>query len=309
MGLSGGKLDAFIQDGRPDWEAIDFEVHRSRCGYNLYTLQPPRCPECGLEFEWSVVLDASARRSDFLFEHHWRSRPIRSWALTVWRALRPIRFWRNVSIHDRIHAGPLWFLLFSAVVVFLVLFHGLAGLGWVTGLGLQRLAWRFGLMTSYQIDKYVAVFGAVAAVPLSFVPYYLLVSGGATVTVFLAALTLLCSLRQTLGRCRVRTIQVLRVVGYSATPVCAVWAVVSLSLITIQALYAGSTSPPFRVALGVAYPVVAAGVLAAYLVVGLKRYLHLPRATLLGITAAGVAFLFVYTVAIFVNVTMTIGWR
>ena len=117
-------------------------------------------------------------------------------------------------------------------------------------------------MTSWRMDLYVATFEAVARAPLISLPY-LLIFGGGMVGVFLAALALLCSLRQTLGRCRVRTVQVLRVVGYSATPVCVVWAVAFLSLMTIQPLYAGWTSPAFRVALGIAYPVVAAGVLAA----------------------------------------------
>jgi hypothetical protein len=49
-------------------------------------------------------------------------------------------------------------------------------------------------------------------------------------------------------------------------------------------------------------------VLAAYLAIGLKRYLQLPRAVWLGITASGVAFLFVVTVFAFVDVCLTIGW-
>jgi len=100
-------IAALLRDGRPDWEAITFDVLCGRCGYNFRMLTEPRCPECGLEFDWFTVLDESAGRSEFLFEHNWRKRPLGAWWQTVRRGLRPRRFWQQVSIHDRIYARPL----------------------------------------------------------------------------------------------------------------------------------------------------------------------------------------------------------
>ena len=106
-----------------------------RCGYDLRGFIETWececslegcCSECGLEFDWRTVLDAAAWRSDFLFEHHWQRRPIRSWFKTVLRSCRPIRFWSQVSIHDTIQPKPLLFMVFSAVSVFVIVFHGVA---------------------------------------------------------------------------------------------------------------------------------------------------------------------------------------
>lgn len=77
---------AFLRDGAPDWDAIDFDVTCVRCGYNLKLLGQPRCPECGLEFEWAQVVTYHQQSSDFLFEHQWRRLPIRSLLLTLTRA-------------------------------------------------------------------------------------------------------------------------------------------------------------------------------------------------------------------------------
>ena len=113
-----------LRDGIPDWDAITFDVFCSRCGYNLRTLTRPLCTECGLEFDWGIVLDRAVDRSlwqtSFLFEHLWLRRPIRSWFKTVWRSFRPRRFWGHVSIHDPIETQPLWFMMVMSIVAFIL---------------------------------------------------------------------------------------------------------------------------------------------------------------------------------------------
>src|SRR5262245_60161015 len=101
MSEGGPENKVLLQpDGAPDWEAISFDVLCSRCGYNLRTRTRPRCTECGLEFAWPRVLDRAAFQNEFLFEHHWRRRPLQSWGLTVWRSFWPKSFWGRVSLHE-----------------------------------------------------------------------------------------------------------------------------------------------------------------------------------------------------------------
>ncbi len=77
------------------------------CGYRLYGLQEARCPECGRAFSWDQVLEAYRTRRGDHFEHRWRDRAVRSF-LQSWRAaLRPDRLWEGTSIHDLPPTRPL----------------------------------------------------------------------------------------------------------------------------------------------------------------------------------------------------------
>ncbi|UCD27983.1 MAG: hypothetical protein JSV03_12895, partial [Planctomycetota bacterium] len=215
--LAQPNVNELMIDSLPNWEAIDFEVMCSRCGYNLRLLPEPRCPECGLKFDWRVVLDESAWRSDFLFEHHWRARAIRSWLKTLGRSFRPFKFWKNISIHDRVHPGPLWFLLLTSVYWFVVALHGLAGLGWfVLEVVDQLLTTTSGWTGTTYLDALAHHFKDMATISFtSFSGYFKLL----VICYFgplAVSLGLLCSLRQTLGRCRIRTVQILRVVAYTS---------------------------------------------------------------------------------------------
>ena len=89
-----------------------------RCGYDLSGPVAgwiDRCPlegactECGLGFEWNGVLARSEH--PWLFEYHWRRKPIRRFVRTWLEALRPRRFWRAVKLTDPIHLRPLGLLL------------------------------------------------------------------------------------------------------------------------------------------------------------------------------------------------------
>lgn len=92
-------LDA---QGCPDWSALDFELRCPRCGYSLHMLTSPRCPECGLTFDWTELIEATRRmrRDSPLFEYRWRDRPIRALLATLWLCLRPWRLWRTVKLTD-----------------------------------------------------------------------------------------------------------------------------------------------------------------------------------------------------------------
>lgn len=294
-------VDALLRDGQPDWEAIRFEVLCSRCGYNLRMLPQPRCPECGLQFDWRDVLDASAWRSKFLFEHHWRDRFVRSWLKSTWAGLRPFRFWRQVSIHDRVRPGPLWFLLLTSVLWFPITVHLLAWLGKLASetaiRGLVRPGpitpqWEW-LDTARQVMSYLLVDFRRLKGDLQLMCVLLLA--------LLAALALLCGLRQTLGRCRVRTVQIIRVFAYASTPM-----FISLGALFVASVVSATIierAIPWALApwmwLGILIPLLACP--TVFLFAGLKRYLQLPRAALLAATAAVVGALFAVTTFLFLG--------
>lgn len=293
-----------LVDGQPAWDRIGFDVLCPRCDYNLRLLPQPRCPECGLEFRWLDVLFPPD--SDFLFEHHWHRRPVRSWLKTAWRALRPRRFWRDVAIHERICAGPLWFMLASAVPACLLALHGLAALGWLAAEMFRiwvpnprRGQWgtSIGLLEtgrlSWLVDELSWILKSLAILPHEIGWSYALLPCGVTL-ILLATLTFLCALRQTLGRCRVRSVQVLRVVAYAGVPTGLLSGVYWVLLTCLPVALGSIPSPPaaVEVAAGNVVPLLMFG---AFVSIGLKHYLHLPRAWLVGLTAVGVACLFMFT--------------
>jgi hypothetical protein len=300
-------VPALLPDGRPDWDAIAFDVFCSRCEYNLKTLTRPLCPECGLEFDWRVVLDDATWRSDFLFEHHWQKRPVRSWLKTVWESFRPARFWSQVSIHHRIQAGPLWFMLGFSVIPFLVIRHATAGIGWLI-VDKLLLKWLppayFG---PWVLEGIAGRFRHITLLP--FADFRTCLRDAATLwLILLAALTLLCSLRQTLGRCRVRSIHILRIISCVSTPVlvlCALWVDGYNCLVQWPVLLDSEGFMALGPALLMLTPPT---IFALFLGVGLKRYLQLPRAWLLAIVTVIVSFLFIFTgLTVFVVLSQG-GW-
>jgi hypothetical protein len=271
-------------------------------------LTQPRCPECGLQFEWAEVLDSASWHSDFLFEHHWRRRFFRSWVRTVWRSFRPFRFWRNVSIHDRIHSGPLWGLLLTSVLWFCVAFHGLAAVAWATvHVGNRVFGYSRPWWLGSPLSELESLLRYAALMPLESGTEYLMFPG-LLLGVVLAVLGSLCCFRQSLGRSRVRTVHILRVVAYASTPVSAIWGVVALAqmLFFDLSLSWGNVVVDSIVVCSIllAFPVT----LAVYLTAGLKRYVRLPRSSLLAIAATVVAFLFVVTATVVVDILRMGGW-
>ncbi len=105
-----------------DWaKAVPIEQLICRkCGYHLYGLRDTRCPECGESFTWKDVLDDYHRRQKPLFEYRWRDRPIRSLIYTWRLTLRPWKLWRTIDIYDRPRVGPLLVFLIVATISLMV---------------------------------------------------------------------------------------------------------------------------------------------------------------------------------------------
>ncbi len=291
---------ALLRDGRPDWEAIDFDLLCSRCGYNLRMLPQPRCPECGLEFDWRDVLDASAWRSKFLFEHHWQTRPAQSWLRTTWAGLRPFRFWRSVSIHDRIHPGPLWFLLLTSIPWFLITMNLTAWLGWLAAEVASQAAANPGSVTPLWRSLDIArqtlwqmLFDFDDPTGPLWTLCFVLIS-------LLAALALLCGLRQTLGRCRVRPVQILRVFAYASTPMSICLGTLFPVVVVLTDTAGRFTSSAVGICAGIGSLILLLACPTVFLVAGLKHYLQLPRATLLAATSVFVGALFTATTFLFI---------
>jgi len=130
----------------------------------------------------------------------------------------------------------------------------------------------------------------------------------------LIALGTLCSFRQTLGRCQVRAVQVLRVVAYAATPVCTLWATINLFHFAIGFAFFSrwvclpDGQPVWFAVFTVLGTVALPALLAILLCAGLKRYLRLPRAILLGLAASLIAFLAPITASLVIDVYLAGGW-
>lgn len=226
----------------PDWAHVHFEVACARCGfdlygqsepicpscklefewgdavpihslicencdYHLYGLNETRCPECGSEFTWEGALDHYRRLQKPLFEYRWRVEPVRSLVRTWWWALWPPKIWSEVDIHDPPKVGPLLFMLVPWMVSLLVVSIAVRStLEW-------RYNWSIALPSSWS-DDLLAIWNwavrfageSYTYTPVFIVAIWLLMS--------LAALT---AFPQSMSRCRVRSIHILRVWTY-ATP-------------------------------------------------------------------------------------------
>src|SRR5262249_42247878 len=165
-----------------------------------------------------LVVRQAESESDFLFEHHWRKRPIRSFLVTAWRSVRPVKFWRSVSIYDRVVPRPLLFLLICPVLISLAAVHALAQIAGIIGnhvWGGQFLSLWY--RPSTPLAGLVWTLAGLGSNPGPGPSYATRV----TLEIASSLLAMLGSvlvLRQTLARCRVRPTQVLRVVAYSAIP-------------------------------------------------------------------------------------------
>lgn len=226
----------------PDWDAVPFDVGCARCGhdlrglqapvcpacglafdwsdalplealtcptcgYHVFGLEQPRCPECGQWFDWRQVLDDYRRRQKPFFEYRWRRAPVRSLVRTWYMALNPRRFWRRVDLHDPPAVGALAGLMLASCVAV-----GLAGpiLG---GTGLWVDWWvdvvrggggrtpTIGDLFSSIADGFRYMHGFRAGAEA----FIWLVGGFGALLVF----------RQSMRRCRVRTVHIVRVCAYS----------------------------------------------------------------------------------------------
>lgn len=300
-----GRRQRWLRDGQPDWSAISFDVFCPRCGHDLRGVGPAHCPECSAPFEWLHLLRRSAFGNDCLFELHCPHRPVRSWLVTVGRALRPSRFWRSVQVTDRVQPTRLWLLLLLAAGAFFAALQ----LGVAAVWGLVQLGFR-------AIDVLVGGTGAaVASGTPGLIGWEinasLLQHAGLVVGLPLLALMLVVgvawALRWVSTRDGLGWGHVLRVVAHTATPVCLVWAALITGGFALKMVHAamaglGRGSVEWGTAAHVAgyllqaYPVVLAVVMplvpAMYLAAGLKRYLVVSRPWLIAgltVSLAGLA--------------------
>ncbi len=77
-----------------------------------------KCSECGLDFEWSLVLAVSEH--PWLYEYHDRSGRYRRFKQTLRMTYQPARFWREVALTDPVYVGRLWVvpLVLIGVIIF-----------------------------------------------------------------------------------------------------------------------------------------------------------------------------------------------
>lgn len=226
--------DGWLRGGVPEWSAIDREIACPRCGYDLRGLAEPRCPECGLEFAWGDALSTPFTVSPWLFEHQWRRRPLRSLLATLWASLRAQRYWKSISIHLRPDATGLWMQFLAAFLLPNIL--RLAGAG---GLWLALKLWIWVDPASSRFELYPRMRSMAASTATDLLFDGEIHAAIAFTTAIAAAFSLihiatLCSLRQSLARCRVRPIQMLRVAVGTALPF---WFLVGSILLGCYALF------------------------------------------------------------------------
>lgn len=187
-----------------DWkEAVPLEeLTCAHCGYHLYGLSETRCPECGERFTWAGVLADRRRRRHWLFEYRWRDRPVRSMVTTWLRSLWPRRFWRRIDIHDPPQIGPLWAVLYAGLILYFLMAL-LAGVSMELQPTIRR-AWK--TLSALQVAR---AFGSVIN-NTSFHQTWSLV-----VLWMLLSVAALLVFQQSMRRCRVRSAHVLRVWAYT----------------------------------------------------------------------------------------------
>ena len=216
-------------EGLPDWPAIDFDVHCSRCGYNLRTLTTPRCTECGFQFNWQELIRGLFNRNPRLFEHNWRERPIRSYLRAVFVPMFwPKSFWLEISLHDRIMRGPLLALLTLSCIQFLIVIHALSLIYWwsISYLFARRFvarppyaSWSRNSSLSLEsvLDELERDFYYVGAlpyeIPQQWWPLPLMLVAG-LILMFL----LMANLRETIARFKLRPAHMLRALAYASAP-------------------------------------------------------------------------------------------
>lgn len=300
MSESGDRISGLLRDGVPDWDAINFDVTCVRCGYNLKLLEQPRCPECGLEFEWAQVVNYHRQTSCFLFEHQWRRQPVRSFFCTLYRSLSPRTFWGQVSIFEGVRVGPLIVLLLLAVVLFLVVFHGAA---WTIGIAMT--GGRSSASATFPLGRWPERW-EITALTLQMIGRWPVTDLGAGYFTFVWTIvfTVLCAIGflmlfgGSLGGCRVRRGQILRIFAYTLLPAAVLQPVLLIGYIVLMNLGGASFIPPGaygELISMLTLLAVSSCIVALSLSLGLKHYLGVPRPWLVGCTTMLVAALAVMT--------------
>jgi len=270
-------LEESSYPGPPDWSRVPFEVSCARCGhelrglaepacpgcglefdwgdavpvehltcdacgYHLYGLENARCPECGKAFDWEDALATYHRKRLPYFEYRWRDRPVRSF-LRTWRmVLRPWKFWKNINLHDPPRPGPLIVMLCACIVltpctlVAVIVSDSIGGaLAELFNPGVlsQTTAVDFWSLVTWEFRR--ATYLLCSRTLWKFTGCVLLWA-----TTSLAALLMF---QQSMVRCRIRSVHVIRVWAYATPfglPTCLIFSYISLlalRLIVIDPMY------------------------------------------------------------------------
>jgi predicted RNA-binding Zn-ribbon protein involved in translation (DUF1610 family) len=235
-----------IRSHAPDWEQVPFDVGCARCGQDLRGLTEPKCPTCGLEFDWATavpidslvcsqceyslkgltttrcpecgqtftwekVLQAHRRVLSNLFEHTYPSFSpsgiLGSW---MW-SLRPGKLWRVLDMHDLPKRTPLMMMAAMSWITFATLFPLLDGVYRWTSSRYWVTSWKYpargARFRSFGSFEQCVTAALNSDVTIAFV----------TLGVTWSALVLLSLLvlRQSMRQCRVRFRHVLRVWVYA----------------------------------------------------------------------------------------------
>lgn len=268
----------------PDWQTVTDDVECVRCGYNLRGLAQPRCPECGLEFEWADLFDPARRRHPYLFEHQAQHGRFGAFFRTAVGALNPWRFWRTITIQQPCHGRRLWLY----ALIFVGLYELVAG-------GVSALVLAMPNIRGI-IDWFTPFGGAPSLLAILLLP----------LMIQLATIAALLVFQQSLSRWRIRSYHVTRVCVYSAVGLyIGVGAMLFLCLaflVNSRALFlVPRTSAVLSLGLGV-FVVVATLTLLHWWVslwFAYRRYLKIRRAVAMLVASQIIASLVVINVYVF----------
>ncbi|MFG0329405.1 MAG: hypothetical protein ACF8PN_05835 [Phycisphaerales bacterium] len=257
-----------------------------------------RCAECGLDYETRELLDETEH--PWLFERHWRRRPVRSAIKTLAMTLRPWRFWREVEMRHEGAIGPVLALApFVFVVAFLcyVIFIA-ADLASIRPPPLAVDLFRdfgvilYDLITDLMVSLEVAI--RLAIVLSLFVGW----------VVFQAAAFAACPI--SLRRAKARASHIIRIAAYGLLSIALFWSgyILARTVITLVFAMAGTEIRLYGAAdwlMWLGPPVIWAAVWWGF---ACSRYLRLPRPWLVAITLTGVADLAAFTLVLWLWLTL-----
>lgn len=279
------KLSDYLQNGRPVWDRISFDLICPKCGYNLRGLESARCPECGHDISWEAMISVVTLPA--------HGEALRAPAVTlkmIVLSFLPTFFWRQESVRRIERIWPLlslllvapWVMMFTLLsfewVIIRFLQHGHVQDGLLSlvqrGVSAQELSLRLIVLKQTGIiDREV-----------------LMIASACLIVAFASTWIMLAAQMATVGR-RNPILAGLCVVAFVAQPL-AVWFVVcfyvflgALGLLNLAGLSA------FGAILSVGLYLVMPTVLTYYLFPAVKYYLGLDNALLrsIGVTYISVS--------------------
>lgn len=206
------------------------------CEYNLRGLSEPRCPECGYQFVWAELIDATQGVHPYLFEVQ-RGRSVWSFWKTLAGGLRPRRFWKTLK---PAHRGNLRRLFLYWLIALLFGFAAAAALDRIMATTRQSQAFYYNAYASNGRPRIQAPSLDSVILEADFLSVRLdveqvaFVYAGTILIWPLGTFLMLLIFQQSMARARIRIHHLLRCVIYSAD--IAIWA--SLFCIGAMLVYA-----------------------------------------------------------------------